>query len=62
MEGKGGDRGELTERKDDAEDVEYHVRQGVLRQRLHGRVFDQAAPQPACKLDDHRACHDDDGR
>ena len=48
--------------EDDAEDVEDDVRHGVLRQRLHARVLDQATPQPTGEFDYYRACHDDDCR
>ena len=56
------ERGGHTEGEDDAEDVEHHVRHCVLRERLHGRVLNQPAPQPACKLYDHCPGHDNDSR
>lgn len=48
--------------EDDGEDVEDDVGHGVLRQRLHGGVLDEAAPEPAAEFDEHGGGHDDDGR
>ena len=53
--GRGADEGE-----DDGEGVEDDVGHGVLRQRLHGAVPDEPAPEPAGQLDDDGQGHDDD--
>lgn len=47
--------------EDDAEGVEDDVRERVLGQGLHRRVFDQPAPEPAAELDQDGAGHDGDG-
>ena len=49
------------EGEEDGAAVEEAVGDGVLRERLHGGVADEAAPEPAEALDEHRGGHDGEG-
>ena len=55
-------RVEADQREDDGEGVEDDVGQRVLRERLHGAVLDQPAPDEAETLDGDGRGHDEDRR
>jgi hypothetical protein len=52
----------LTKRKNDTEDVEYNIRDGILSQCLNIRIVDSATPNPAKTLDSNCTSHDDERR